>query len=63
RQPGRSPGRQRRAGRRRVERGTGHPVPLYEPPEYKPHRLIDRARYQQGLPNMFGPDQAAPPRR
>jgi uncharacterized protein with NAD-binding domain and iron-sulfur cluster len=37
--------------------------PLYEPPEYRPHKLIDRARYQQGLPNMFDPDQAAPPRR
>jgi len=37
--------------------------PLYEPPEYRPHKLIDRVRYQQGLPNMFDPDQAAPPRR
>jgi uncharacterized protein with NAD-binding domain and iron-sulfur cluster len=37
--------------------------PLYEPPEYQPYRLIDRARYQRGLPNMFDPDQAAPPPR
>jgi hypothetical protein len=37
--------------------------PLYEPPEYQPYRLIDRARYEQGLPNMFDPDQAAPHRR
>jgi uncharacterized protein with NAD-binding domain and iron-sulfur cluster len=37
--------------------------PLYEPPEYQPYRLIDRARYEERLPNMFDPDQAAPPPR
>jgi uncharacterized protein with NAD-binding domain and iron-sulfur cluster len=36
--------------------------PLYEPPEYRPYREIDRALYQQARPNMFDPDQAAPPR-
>ncbi|MEW6472078.1 MAG: FAD-dependent oxidoreductase [Actinomycetota bacterium] len=34
--------------------------PLYEPPEYRPYRMLDRVRYQQGLPNQFDPDQAAP---
>jgi uncharacterized protein with NAD-binding domain and iron-sulfur cluster len=33
---------------------------LYVPPEYEPFRSIDRTRYQQRLPNMFDPDQAAP---
>ncbi|HLB78528.1 MAG TPA: FAD-dependent oxidoreductase, partial [Candidatus Dormibacteraeota bacterium] len=37
--------------------------PLYEPPEYQPYRLIDRTRYEQGLPNLFDPDQAPPGRR
>ena len=34
--------------------------PLYEPPEYEPHRLVDQARYRQGLPNLYDPDQARP---
>ena len=34
--------------------------PLYEPPEYKPYRLLDRARYERRQPNTFDPDQAAP---
>jgi uncharacterized protein with NAD-binding domain and iron-sulfur cluster len=36
--------------------------PLYEPPEYQPYRMADRALYQQGQPNMFDPDQARPRR-
>jgi len=36
---------------------------LYRPPEYEWFKVVDRNRYQQGLPNMFDPDQAAPPRR
>ncbi len=34
--------------------------PLYEPPEYEPHRRIDFVRYEHGLPNLYDPDQAAP---
>jgi hypothetical protein len=36
--------------------------PLYEPPEYQPYRMADRALYQEGQPNMFDPDQARPAR-
>jgi uncharacterized protein with NAD-binding domain and iron-sulfur cluster len=36
--------------------------PLYEPPEYRPYKLFDQARYAQGQPHAFDPDQAAPPR-
>lgn len=36
---------------------------LYRPPEYEWFKVVDRNRYQQGLPNMFDPDRAAPARR
>jgi uncharacterized protein with NAD-binding domain and iron-sulfur cluster len=37
--------------------------PLYVPPEYEPFRNIDRELYQLGRPNLWDPDQAAPPRQ